>query len=128
MRKRLGAKRWLGGDEFELLPSSNGGAPARDWSSLAAKKARVSWGKDRGGLGLIIGEVSWKRGNKIGTETHAYRSPGTSGPNSVMTCGSQPSSGDKEKKRKNRAGWAAGLLGPAALNTRRTRRADAGCG
>jgi hypothetical protein len=65
MRKRLGAKRGLGCDEFELLPSSNGGAPARDWSSLAAQKARVSWGNDRGGLGLFIGEVSWKRGNKI---------------------------------------------------------------
>jgi hypothetical protein len=64
MRKMLGAKRGL--DEFELLPSSNGGAPARDWSSLAAQKARVSWGKDRGGLGLFIGGVSWKRGNKIG--------------------------------------------------------------
>jgi hypothetical protein len=66
MRKRLGSKRGLGGDEFELLPSSNGGAPARDWSNLAAQKARVSWGKDRGGLGIFIGEVSWKRGNKIG--------------------------------------------------------------
>jgi hypothetical protein len=77
MRKRLEVKRGLGGDEFELLPSSNDGAPARDWSSLAAQNARVSWGKDREGLGLFIGEVSWKRGNKIrhfwldpiGTET-----------------------------------------------------------
>jgi hypothetical protein len=42
MRKRLEAKGGLGGDEFELLPSSNGGAPARDWSSLAAQKATVS--------------------------------------------------------------------------------------
>jgi hypothetical protein len=65
MRKRLGAQRGLGGDEFELLPTSNGGAPARDWSSLAAQKARVWWGKDRGGLGLF-GEVSWKRGTKSG--------------------------------------------------------------
>jgi hypothetical protein len=36
MRKSLGAKRGVRGNEFELLPSSNGGAPARDWSSLAA--------------------------------------------------------------------------------------------
>jgi hypothetical protein len=39
-----------------------------------------------------------------------------------MTCGSQPSSGNKEKKRKNRAGWAAGLLGPAAPTIHRTWR------
>jgi hypothetical protein len=44
MGKRLGTKGGLEGDEFELLPSSNGGAPARDWSSLAAQKARVSGG------------------------------------------------------------------------------------
>jgi hypothetical protein len=37
MRKRLGAKGGLGGDEFELLPSSNGGAPVRDWSSRLKK-------------------------------------------------------------------------------------------
>jgi hypothetical protein len=39
MRKRLGAKGGLGGDEFEVLLSSNGGAPVRDWSSLAAQKS-----------------------------------------------------------------------------------------
>jgi hypothetical protein len=65
MRKGLEAKGGLGGDEFELLPSSNGGALARDWSSLAAQKARVSGRKDKGGLGLFIGEVSWKKGNEI---------------------------------------------------------------
>jgi hypothetical protein len=53
MRKRLGAKGGLWGDEFELLPSSNGGAPVRDWSSLAAQKARLSGG-DRRGLGVFI--------------------------------------------------------------------------
>jgi hypothetical protein len=37
MRKRLGAKGGLRGDKFELLPSSNGGAPARDWSSRLKK-------------------------------------------------------------------------------------------
>jgi hypothetical protein len=45
MRKRLGAKGGLGGDEFELLPSSNGGIPVRDWSSLAAKKLGFRGGK-----------------------------------------------------------------------------------
>jgi hypothetical protein len=38
MEKRIGIKGGLGEDEFELLPSSNGGAPARDWSILAAQK------------------------------------------------------------------------------------------
>jgi hypothetical protein len=53
MRKSLEAKGGLGGDEFELLPSSKSGAPVRDWSSLAAQKARVSWGKDRGVSGYL---------------------------------------------------------------------------
>jgi hypothetical protein len=57
MGKRLGTKRGLGGDEFELLLSSNGGALARDWSSLAAQKARVSWGKIEGGLGVQNPEI-----------------------------------------------------------------------
>jgi hypothetical protein len=34
----------------------------------------------------------------------------------------------KRKKEKGDAGWLGLLLGRAALNTRRTRRADAGCG
>jgi hypothetical protein len=42
MERRIGIKEGLGGDEFELLPSSNGGAPMRDWGSQAAQKARVS--------------------------------------------------------------------------------------
>jgi hypothetical protein len=63
MRKRLGAKRGLGGEEFELLPSSNGGAPTRDWSSLAAQKVRVSRGKDRGGRGIFIGQKSGAKRN-----------------------------------------------------------------
>jgi hypothetical protein len=66
MGKRLGTKGGLGRDEFELLLSSNDGAPARDWSILAAQKVRVSTGKDRGDLGLFIGEVLWKRGKKSG--------------------------------------------------------------
>jgi hypothetical protein len=53
MTKRLGAKGGLRGDEFELLPSSNGGALARDWSSLAAQKARVLGGKIEGVWGYL---------------------------------------------------------------------------
>jgi hypothetical protein len=66
MGKRLGTKGGLGGDEFELLLSSNGGALARDWSSLAAQKARVSWGKIEGGLGVFIGYFFGKRATKSG--------------------------------------------------------------
>jgi hypothetical protein len=109
MRKRLGAKGGLGGNEFELLPSSNGDAPARDWSSLAAHKVRVSWGKDRGDLGIFIGGVSWKRGNeiqrfrrdRIGSREKKHTRPENSCPTLVMTCGSRGSE-KKEKKRKKR--------------------------
>jgi hypothetical protein len=53
MGKILATKGGLGGDKFELLPSSNGGASARDWSSLAAQKARVSGGKIVGVWGYL---------------------------------------------------------------------------
>jgi hypothetical protein len=64
MRKILGAKGGLGGDEFELLPSSNGGAPARDWSSLAAQKLGFRGEKWRR-LGAIYRILFLKKGNKI---------------------------------------------------------------
>jgi hypothetical protein len=127
MRKRLGAKGGLGGNEFELLPSSNGGAPARDWSSLAAHKVRVSWGKDRGDLGVFIGGVSWKRGNEI---RHFWRDRIGSREKTYAPRKLLPDLSDdvwvpwfrtkrKEKKKKGRAAGLLLLLG-AAHTTRRT--------